>query len=121
MAMFEPVSSRTSLLLNEALVAVAMPMRGLVVVGRSPGRAVLSWMGCGCVGAGDVMCRSPGRAVLSWMGDFRQTAEVVLEVTETMATQVLPSCASSYEAFGEESTSLSVLTVALGSCLDPIS
>jgi hypothetical protein len=104
MAMFEPVSSRTSLLLNEALVAVAMPMRGLVGDG------------------GDVMmCRSPGWAVLSWMGDFRQTAEVVLEVTETMATQVLPSCASSYEAFGEESTSLSVLTVALGSCLDPIS
>ena len=119
MAMFEPVSSRTSLLLNEALVAVAMPMRGLVVVVVVHDSWVIAC--CGCVGEGDVMCRSPGRAVLSWVGCFRQAAEVVLEVTETMATQVPPSCASSYEAFGEESTSLSVLTVALGSCLDPIS
>ena len=66
------------------------------------------------------------------MQEFRQLGVVLdgllpadsgsrVGVTETMATQVPPSCASSYEAFGEESTSLSVLTVALGSCLDPIS
>ena len=94
-AMLEPVSRSTSSSRNREL-AAAMLMGGLVV----------EVVGCpSCVGELGAGCGS-----------------TALCGTATMATQVPPSVwALAFEALGELSTSLLVLTVAMGCRLDPIS